>query len=335
VFQQSGSGLYYHDTTDRDVVMANTVGNNREGFTNRAYNKAKQARRAIGMLGYPSEKDFRKMVSSNMITNCPVTPTDTSAANKIFGPNVASIKGKTVRVTQEPVLTSYVKLPQEILDLNKEITITADVMFVDGLGFMVTNSRGVKFTTSEYGPTRSKANITNSLKKFFGIYTQRGFTIQTVLMDREFECLCDNLRGITLNTTVASEHVPEIERQIRVIKEKARAIWSTLPFTKVPNRIIVELINFVVLWLNAFPPASGISQTYSPRTIMTGTTLDYKKHCRLPFGAYVETHEENKPTNTLKERTRAAICLGPTANFQGSYKFLCLRTGRRITRKQF
>jgi hypothetical protein len=27
--------------------------------------------------------------------------------------------------------------------------------------------------------------------------------------------------------------------------------------------------------------------------------------------------------------------LGPTANFQGSYKFLCLRTGRRITRKQF
>jgi hypothetical protein len=60
-----------------------------------------------------------------------------------------------------------------------------------------------------------------------------------------------------------------------------------------------------------------------------------KKHCRLPFGAYVETHEENKPSNTLKERTRAAICLGPTANFQGSYKFLCLHTGRRITRKQF
>jgi hypothetical protein len=52
------------------------------------------------MLGYPSEKDFRNMVSSNMITNCPVTPTDISAANKIFGPNVASIKGKTVRVTQ-------------------------------------------------------------------------------------------------------------------------------------------------------------------------------------------------------------------------------------------
>jgi hypothetical protein len=175
-------------------------------------------------------------------------------------------------------------------------------MFVDGMGFMITSSRGVKFTTSEYVPTQSKANLTNSLKKVFEIYTQRGITIQTALMDREFECLRDDLRGVTLNTTAASEHVPEIERQIRVIKERARAIWSTLPFNRVPNRMIVELINFVVLWLNDFPPSSGISQTYSPRTIMTGTTLDYKTHCRLPFGAYVETHEENKPSNTLKEK---------------------------------
>jgi hypothetical protein len=66
-------------------------------------------------LGYPSEKDFRNMVSSNMITNCPVTPTDISAANKIVGPNVALIKGKTVRITQEPVLTSYVKIPQDVM----------------------------------------------------------------------------------------------------------------------------------------------------------------------------------------------------------------------------
>jgi hypothetical protein len=166
VFQQSDSGLYYHDATDRAVVMVNNVGENREGFTNRAYSKAKQARRALGMVGYPSERDFRNMVSSNMITACPVTPTDINAANKIFGPNVASLKGKTVRATQEPVLTSYVKVPQGIVDLNKEVAIAADVMSVNGLGFMITGSRGVKFTTSEYVPTQSKANLINSLKMF-------------------------------------------------------------------------------------------------------------------------------------------------------------------------
>jgi hypothetical protein len=148
-------------------------------------------------------------------------------------------------------------------------------------------------------------------------------------MDRELECLRDDIRGVVLNTTATSKHVPEIERQIRVVKERARAIWSTLPFNAIQNRMIVELVTFVMLWLNAFPPSSGVSKTYSPRTIMTGTTLDYSKHCKLTFGAYVETHEENNPTNNMKERTRAAICLGPTTNFQGSYKFLCLRTGRR------
>jgi hypothetical protein len=153
VFKQNDSGIYYHDTTDRSVVMVNTVGDNRQGYTNRDYNRAKQARRALGMVGYPSKRDFRNMVSSNMITNCPVTPTDINAANNIFGPNVASLKVKTVRVTQEPVLMEYVKVPQEIVDLNKEITITADVMFIDGLGLMIMGSRGVNFTTSEYVPT--------------------------------------------------------------------------------------------------------------------------------------------------------------------------------------
>jgi hypothetical protein len=99
--------------------------------------------------------------------------------------------------------------------------------------------------------------------------------------------------------------------------------------------MIIELIHFVVLWLNDFPPSSGVSNTYSPRNIMTGTTLDYNKHCRLPFGAYVETHEDNDTTNTMVERTRGAKCLGPTANFQGSYNFFCLDTGRRVKRTQF
>jgi hypothetical protein len=43
-------------------------------------------------------------------------------------------------------------------------------------------------------------------------------SVVTVLMDREFEPLRSQIHGTMLNTTVASEHVPEIDRQIRVIK---------------------------------------------------------------------------------------------------------------------
>jgi hypothetical protein len=108
-----------------------------------------------------------------------------------------------------------------------------------------------------------------------------------------------------------------------------------LPFKIIPGRMIIDMIANAVLWINAFPPSSGVSKTFSPRTIMTGTALDFNKHCQIPFGAYAEVHEDNNIMNTMTERTQPAICLGPTANFQGSYKFLSLKTGKRITRKQF
>jgi hypothetical protein len=184
VFQQSGSGLYYHDTTDRAVVMVNTMEGNREGYTNRDFRSTKQARRALGMVGYPSENNFKRMVSSNMIRNCPVTPKDNRAATKIFGPNVASMKGETVRVTQYPVLMEYAEIPEDIVALNKDVTLTADVILVDGLGFLVTASRDMKFTTDEYVPNRSKANLINSLKRAFEIYSKGGFNIKTALVER-------------------------------------------------------------------------------------------------------------------------------------------------------
>jgi hypothetical protein len=166
VFQQSGSGLYYHDTMNRAVVMVNTVEGNREGYTDRNFSAAKQAWRAPGMMGYPSEKYFKHMVSSNMIRNYPVTPKYINAANNIFGPNVVSMKGKTLRATQDPVLTEYVEIPKDTVVLNKDVMLMADVMFVDGLGFLVTASRDIKFTTNEYVLKKSKANLISSLKRY-------------------------------------------------------------------------------------------------------------------------------------------------------------------------
>jgi hypothetical protein len=154
-------------------------------------------------------------------------------------------------------------------------------------------------------------------------------------MDREFECFRSDLPGLNLNTTTARKHVPDVERQIRVLKELSRAIQSTLPIKAIPGRMIIELVFNAALWLDAFPPLSGVSDTYSPRTIMTGTTLDFANHCKLPFGAYAEANEEYPQTNTMAQRARAVICLGPTGNFQGSYKMMCIQTGRKVTRKMF
>jgi hypothetical protein len=94
IFSASRSGLYYHNTTNRTVVLVNTVKQNKEGFTEREYNGEKSARRALGLVGYPSPRDFKNMVRSNMIKNCSVTSTDIDNARKLFGDDVATLRGE-------------------------------------------------------------------------------------------------------------------------------------------------------------------------------------------------------------------------------------------------
>jgi hypothetical protein len=51
IFNESKEGLYYHDTANQAMVMVNTVKEKKEGFTDREYHRAKEAHRALGLVG--------------------------------------------------------------------------------------------------------------------------------------------------------------------------------------------------------------------------------------------------------------------------------------------
>ena len=68
---------------------------------------------------------------------------------------------------------------------------------------------------------------------------------------------------------------------------------------------------------------------------MTGKTIDWKKSCKLHFGAYAQVHEDRNVTNMIEERTQEAIRLGPTGNLQVTYIFFSLQYEKNITRRQF
>ena len=87
--------------------------------------------------------------------------------------------------------------------------------------------------------------------------------------------------------------------------------------------------------MSSFPVKSGISEKWSPRELVSWHKLDAKLHCRSPFGSYCEVHVDPDITNTLEPRTKWAICMGPMGNLQGSYKFLSLTTGKKVTRRTF
>ena len=48
------------------------------------------------------------------------------------------------------------------------------------------------------------------------------------------------------------------------------------------------------------PVPRGVLQTYTPQTIVRGRTIDYQNHCNMEFGAYIECHEDNDPSNMME-----------------------------------
>jgi hypothetical protein len=283
IFAASSSGLYYHDTTNRAVMLVTTVKDNKEGFTDREFTRAKAARRALGLAGYPSPRDFKNMVRSNMIKNCTVTPTDIDNARKLFGADITTLRGNTVRRTQDAVMAYSVAIPKEIMDLNKEVTL---VLLVIDMPFVTSLSRKLKFATMEYVSSRSEPNLIKSLLKIVKLYKARGFEHRTALMDRDFECLRIELlgNGVNLNTNAASERVPYIERHIRLITERAWAIRITMPFKIIPGRMIIEMMVHLVLWLNAPPPQAGCQIPTVPEPSWLGPRLISPSTARSHLG---------------------------------------------------
>ena len=209
----------------------------------------------------------------------------------------------------------------------QRVTLAADVMYVNKIPFFISIARDIKFSTAQKLDSQKVPMLLDAVKKIQQVYHRRGFEIAHLLMDGQFEPIRGDLSnlGITLNTVANDEHVPKVERYIRTLKERTRATYNTLPFKQMPSRLIVEMVYAANLWLNMFPHPNGISQTMSPRAILTGHHIEYATHCQLEFGEYVQTHEEHD--NSMQPRTIGAISLRPTGNAQGGYFFFSLTTG--------
>ncbi len=107
-----------------------TVVENYKGCTQREVLRTKEAQRAQALIGNSSKKDYKGLVISKMIANCPITTADITNAREIFGPDLASMRGITVRHTPAPVGADYVAVPCSVVVRNKIVTLAADDFFV-------------------------------------------------------------------------------------------------------------------------------------------------------------------------------------------------------------
>ena len=249
-----------------------------------------------------------------MIPNCPISCADIITAEDIFGPSVDMLKGKTVCWGEEHVQLDLLPVPRDILLLYQMVTLCVDIMYVNKLPFLVMISRHIKFAMIELLSNHQMSTVGKSITNVMHLYGSRGFLVTMVDADGKFEAVHGQLAtaGSGLNICSADEHVPEVERFIRTMKEWARCMYHSVPFQRFPALLIKEMVMACVFWLNMFPPYDGVSAMLSPHALLAGFTLDYNQHCRLEFGTYVQMHEEHN--NSMQSRTTVAIALQPMGN---------------------
>ena len=310
-----------------------TAADNRAAFTRRELEGADRERQLYRTIGRPSQWQFEAILDRGSILNCcPITKADAQRANIIYGPDLAYLKGKTTDHPTSPhILTQVLSpLPVEIIKYHSNITLCVDFFYVQRLPFIHAFSRKVGYRQAVPVPDRTKETMMSFVNKSVFEYTSRGFAVIDTHADKEFECLRGCLGNVSLEICGPDEHVPEVERSIRTMKETMQATAHGLPYRPLPKIMIVELVAMATRCLNGFPKEDGVSEHMSPYSIVTGRShVDYNK-IPLEFGSYVQLLDRS--VNTIRSRTIGAIALNPTGNENGAYRFMSLKTGHIITK---
>ena len=164
------------------------------------------------------------------------TAGDFAVAQSIWGPDIASLKGKTEkRTTFAADITIGPKLVQQ------EQILSVDFMFVEGIPSLIGLTTPLDLTMAvslltleSLMGSRSASTTKKGILGFIATLASRNFVTRLIMSDGEGaigQISAElNLLGMEVGVSGAGGHVARIERKIQMVKERVRAhIGHQLP----------------------------------------------------------------------------------------------------------
>jgi Zinc knuckle len=144
-FTEHKCGLYVYDSTNDSsstvtaYTMVSTVAAQKRLFTRRDVANADAARQLYRLIGRPSEAEYQRILANGSLRNCSVTPLDAQRALTIYGPDIATLKGKTTRGKAAPrvAMFSAVPLPPHIMTHYRDIVLCIDFFLCKAIFFYI------------------------------------------------------------------------------------------------------------------------------------------------------------------------------------------------------
>ena len=320
-----------------DHAFIETEHENMLKYTKREIEGAYKARDLLARMGFPPVSQAIEIATRGV--NFTVTARDFHVANGIWGPDIASLKGKTKK---QATIVADIDITKQVLQ--QEQILSVDVMYVEGIASLIGLATPLDLTMAvsllafdSISSSRSVSIIRNGILGFISTLASRNFSTRLIMSDGEGaigKITADlNLMGIEVDVSGAGGHVARIERKIQTVKERVRAhIAHQLPFT-LTTLGVAMLVLFCVSRLNYQTSGLG-GGSESPRVAFSGRQVNETLDFRASFGQYAQCTVANTDSS-MGPRTEDCIVMLPTGNRTGSVKMMSIKTGKLVTRDQF
>jgi len=299
-------------------------------LSNRELTKAEEARDLIEALGFPSFDSVIDTMNNGGFINCNITAEDMRRAKQLFGRSVPDLKGKLTA----PKPTIYRSDNHIGNSATTEVVLQLDIMNIGGINILIGVAMPLGATLSEALVSKSNACITQAIDKMIKKLAARNFVVSSILSDGERALSHPTLKH---EVVPPGTHVPIVERKIRTIKERCRAVVNSLSY-HLPKRLLSHLVTFVVTRINMLLTSSvHVNQSnITPREKYYGRKTDIKRDVSIAFGRYVQAYNpNNNKINSMAERSHGGISLYPSGDTNGSIYVYNLSTGKIVLRNKF
>ena len=325
-------GLYCVDTTNMDEsyyamhTHHSTVKANRLKYTKREVKRADEAMKLRRRLSFPADETITKLQT---IINIPTTRKDLVRSVDIYGKDRHSIRGKGTKRKTKTIYMESIYKPSAV-----EQHLNIDIFFIEGEGYLISVLTPLDYIMITRIKNRTTEALRAAVYHHLATAESEDYEVTHILCDGEkgFAAFFNELRtaGYLINPAGPGQHVPIVERKIRLVKERVRAYLQSIPY-QLMFSLLRYLVEYVTLMLN-FEPNSKREDPTSPFELFRGLKIDYKKQLRISFGDYAESHDPHITSNTMQSRTDPCIALIPLLNAQGSNLFYNLDTRRTCVR---
>ena len=131
-----------------------------------------------------------------------------------------------------------VSIPHELHDTQIDVCLYIDIMGINGMPFLTTISKNIRYCTAMWVADHTAPTITNLVESVLKLYHQASFQAMEVCANYEFKpvlhVLQDGGWSFMTNLANAQEHIPEANCNNHILKEHIHATYHGIPYKMLP-----------------------------------------------------------------------------------------------------